>query len=107
MPLTTLVLAAGAASALVGIGQFSILHYDDLGQRPRSTLGLYMTFSGLMMLALNLAVARVLFGTKAAHVAGHRRPGPGGCAAAQPRAQRVGRSRLFAWRYCWRCATGD
>jgi len=65
MPLTTLVLAAGAASALVGIGQFSILHYDDLGQRPRSTLGLYMTFSGLMMLTLNLAVARVLFGTKA------------------------------------------
>ena len=64
MPLTTLVLAAGAASALLGIGQFSILHYDYLGQRPRSTLGLYMTFSGLMMLTLNLAVARVLFATR-------------------------------------------
>ena len=64
MPLTTFMLAAGAVSALVGIGQFSILHYDYLGQRPRSTLGLYMTFSGLMMLTLNFAVARVLFTTR-------------------------------------------
>lgn len=64
VPVTTIILAAGAASALVGIGQYSILHYDNLGQRPRSTLGLYMTFSGLMMLVLNVAVARVLFMTK-------------------------------------------
>ena len=62
--LTTIVLAAGAVSAVVGIGQYSILHYDNLGQRPRSTLGLYMTFSGLMMLALNLALGRVLFMTR-------------------------------------------
>jgi O-antigen ligase len=62
--LTTIMLAAGAASAVVGIGQYSILHYDNLGLRPRSTLGLYMTFSGLMMLMLNLALARVLFMTK-------------------------------------------
>src|SRR5438128_8342970 len=45
-PLTTIILAAGAFSAVLGIGQYSILHYDTLGQRPRSTLGLYMTFSG-------------------------------------------------------------
>jgi O-antigen ligase len=62
--LTTIVLAAAAFSALVGISQYSILHYDNLGQRPRSTLGLYMTFSGLMMLALALALARVLFMTR-------------------------------------------
>jgi O-antigen ligase len=61
--LTTAILAAGAASAVVGIGQYSIFHYDNLGLRPRSTLGLYMTFSGLMMLVLNLALARVLFTT--------------------------------------------
>jgi putative inorganic carbon (hco3(-)) transporter len=61
---TTIVLAAAAVSAVVGIGQYSILHYDNLGQRPRSTLGLYMTFSGLMMLALILALARVLFMTR-------------------------------------------
>ena len=62
--LTTIVLAAAAVSAVVGIGQYSILHYDNLGQRPRSTLGLYMTFSGLMMLALILALSRVLFMTR-------------------------------------------
>ena len=56
--LTTIILAAAAVSAVVGIGQYSILHYDNLGQRPRSTLGLYMTFSGLMMLALTLARSR-------------------------------------------------
>jgi O-antigen ligase len=64
MVLTTIILGAAACSALVGIGQYSILHYDNLGQRPRSTLGLYMTFSGLMMLALVLALSRVLFMTK-------------------------------------------
>ncbi len=61
VPLTTVLLGAGAVSAMIGIGQYSILHFDNLGQRPRGTLGLYMTFSGLMMLVLNLAVARVLF----------------------------------------------
>ena len=64
MMLTTVILGAAACSAVVGIGQYSILHYDNLGQRPRSTLGLYMTFSGLMMLALSLALARVLFMTR-------------------------------------------
>jgi O-antigen ligase len=64
VPMTTIVLAAGAASALVGIVQYSILHYDNLDLRPRSTLGLSLTFSGLMMLVLNLAVARVLFMTR-------------------------------------------
>ena len=62
--LTTLLLTAAAVSGLLGIGQYSILHYDNLGQRPRSTLGLYMTFSGLMMLALVLALSRVLFTTR-------------------------------------------
>jgi putative inorganic carbon (HCO3(-)) transporter len=65
LPLTTIALAAGAASAVIGIGQFAILHYDNLGLRPRSTLGLYLTFSGLVMLTLELAVARVLFMTRA------------------------------------------
>jgi putative inorganic carbon (HCO3(-)) transporter len=62
--LTTIILGSAAASAIVGIGQYSILHYDSLGMRPRSTLGLYMTFSGLMMLVLSLALARVLFMTR-------------------------------------------
>ena len=62
--LTTVVITAGAVSALVGIGQYSILHYDNLGLRPRSTLGLYMTFAGLVMLVLNVALGRVLFMTR-------------------------------------------
>jgi O-antigen ligase len=62
--LTTIILGAAAFSAVIGIGQYSILQYDNLGQRPRSTLGLYMTFSGLMMLALVLALSRVLFMTR-------------------------------------------
>jgi putative inorganic carbon (HCO3(-)) transporter len=64
MILTTIILSAAACSAVVGIGQYSILHYDNLGQRPRGTLGMYMTFSGLMMLALGLALARALFMTR-------------------------------------------
>ncbi len=64
VPLTTMILIAGACSALVGIVQYSVFHYDNLGQRPRSTLGLYMTFSGLMMLVLSVALARVLFLSK-------------------------------------------
>jgi len=64
MMLTTIIITAGAVSALIGIGQYSILHYDNLGQRPRSTLGLYMTFAGLVMLVLNVALGRVLFMTR-------------------------------------------
>jgi putative inorganic carbon (HCO3(-)) transporter len=59
--LTTIILVTGAFSAVIGIGQFAILHHDLLDQRVRSTLGHYMTFSGLMMLVLNVALARVLF----------------------------------------------
>ena len=40
MMLTTVIITAGAISAVIGIGQYSILHYDNLGMRPRSTLGL-------------------------------------------------------------------
>ena len=59
--LTTIILVAGGCSALIGIGQYSFLHYDNLDLRARSTLGLYMTFSGLIMLVLNVALARLLF----------------------------------------------
>ena len=32
--LTTIILAAAAVSAVIGIGQYSILHYDNLGHAP-------------------------------------------------------------------------
>jgi O-antigen ligase len=62
LTLMTVVLTCAAISALVGIFQYGILHYDNLGQRPQGTLGHYMTYSGLLMLVIGVALARVLFG---------------------------------------------
>src|SRR6185436_855364 len=60
--LVTVAVTAGAASAAYGIIQYAILHYDSLGQRPQGTLGHYMTYSGLLMLVIGAALARILFG---------------------------------------------
>ena len=62
LTLMTVVLSCAAISAIVGIVQYAILHYDNLGQRPQGTLGHYMTYSGLLMLVIGVALARVLFG---------------------------------------------
>jgi len=55
------IISVAALSAAVGIIQFGILKWDDLRQRPHGTLGMYMTYSGQLMLIACLAVARVLF----------------------------------------------
>jgi O-antigen ligase len=60
----TVIVTCAAASAAVGIVQYGVLHYDNLGQRPQGTLGHYMTYSGLLMLVIGAALARVLFGTR-------------------------------------------
>jgi O-antigen ligase len=60
--MVTVILSVGAASAALGIFQYGLLHYDYLGQRPRGLLGHYMTYSGLLMLVIGTAVARLLFG---------------------------------------------
>jgi O-antigen ligase len=60
--MTTVILSFAAVSAAFGIFQYAILHHDDLGQRAQGTLGHYMTYSGLLMLVLCTALARVLFG---------------------------------------------
>jgi O-antigen ligase len=62
--MVTVIVTCAAASAAVGIIQYGILHYDNLGQRPQGTLGHYMTYSGLLMLVIGAALARVLFGTR-------------------------------------------
>jgi putative inorganic carbon (HCO3(-)) transporter len=62
--LAAITLVAGAFSAVIALGQYAFLHHDLLAQRVRGTLGHYMTFSGLMMLVLNVALARVLFITR-------------------------------------------
>ena len=59
--MVTVVVSCAAASAAIGIFQYGILHYDNLGQRPQGTLGHYMTYSGLLMLVIGAALARVLF----------------------------------------------
>ena len=62
LTMITVILSFAAASATIGIVQYSILHFDNLGQRPQGTLGHYMTYSGLLMLVLSAALARILFG---------------------------------------------
>ena len=56
-----IIITVGAVSATLGIVQYLILSYDHLGRRPQGTLGLYMTYSGLLMLVTCAAVARVMF----------------------------------------------
>jgi O-antigen ligase len=58
----TVIVSVGAASAAFGIFQFGLLHYNQLGQRPQGALGHYMTYSGLLMLVIGIALARILFG---------------------------------------------
>ena len=55
------IITAGAISAVIGVVQFGILEFDSLGQRPRGSLGMYMTYSGQLMLIACVAAARVLF----------------------------------------------
>ena len=57
----TIVLTAGAASALVGIVQYSILNFDTLERRVQGTLSHWMTYSGTLMLVICAAVARLLY----------------------------------------------
>jgi O-antigen ligase len=58
------VITVAAATAVYGIVQYGILHYDNLGQRPQGSMGHYMTYSGLLMLAATAAAARLLFETR-------------------------------------------
>jgi O-antigen ligase len=55
-------MSLGAVSAAFGIFQYGLLHYNALSQRPQGTLGHYMTYSGLLMMVIGIAVAKLLFG---------------------------------------------
>jgi O-antigen ligase len=57
-------IAVGAASAAFGIVQYGVLHYDNLGQRPDGALSHYMTYSGILMLVVCAAAARLIFGSR-------------------------------------------
>jgi O-antigen ligase len=56
-----IIITVGAISAVLGIVQFGILKWDNLGRRPQGTLGMYMTYSGQLMLVACTAAARILF----------------------------------------------
>jgi putative inorganic carbon (hco3(-)) transporter len=58
------IVSVGAASAAFGIVQYGVLHYDNLGRRPEGALTHYMTYSGILMLVLCAAVARLVFGSR-------------------------------------------
>lgn len=54
-------IAIGAAAGLLGVIEYSLLGYDNLGNRPVGSLTHYMTYSGVILLVLSAAVARLLF----------------------------------------------
>ena len=58
------IISVGAASAAFGIIQYGLLHYDNLGQRPQGALTHYMTYSGILMLVICTAAARLIFGSR-------------------------------------------
>jgi O-antigen ligase len=58
------IISVGALSAAYGIVQFGVLHYDTLGRRPEGAMSHYMTYSGLVMLVICAAVARLVFGSR-------------------------------------------
>ncbi len=62
--MTNVVLTAGALTAAIGIVQYGVLEFDNLGRRPSGSMGHYMTYAGLLMLAIGTAVARVAFGAR-------------------------------------------
>ena len=55
------VISVGALSAAIGIVQFGFLKWGEAGVRTQGALGMYMTYSGQLMLLACLATARVLF----------------------------------------------
>ncbi|MBI4885551.1 MAG: O-antigen ligase family protein [Acidobacteria bacterium] len=58
------IISVGGAIAVIGVIQYGVLHYDNLGQRPQGTLTHYMTYSGILMLVLGVAAARLVFGSR-------------------------------------------
>ena len=62
--LATVIITVGAGTAVIGIVQYGILEYDQLGQRTRGSMGHYMTYAGLLMMVIGLAVARILFAAR-------------------------------------------
>jgi O-antigen ligase len=61
MTTINVIIALGAAGALVGIVEYAALGFDEPNHRPRGTLGHYMTYSGVLMLVTCAAAARLIY----------------------------------------------
>ena len=61
MTVIDVIMALGAAGALVGIVQSTMLGFDHLNDRPTGLLTHYMTYSGVLMLVTCAAASRLLF----------------------------------------------
>jgi O-antigen ligase len=57
------IITVGAITAMIGIIQYAVWDYDNLGRRPQGTLSMYMTYSGLVMLVVCAAFGRIMFAT--------------------------------------------
>jgi O-antigen ligase len=58
---TDVIITVGGAAAVYGIVQYGMLHFDSLGQRPRGSLGHYMTYAGALMLVIGVVASRLVF----------------------------------------------
>jgi hypothetical protein len=58
------IITVGAASAFIGVVQYGLLNYDNLGRRMQGTLSHWMTYSGTLMLVICASLARLLFGSR-------------------------------------------
>jgi O-antigen ligase len=61
LTITTVIISVGALSALIGIVQYGLFHYDNLDKRAHGALTHYMTYSGVLMLVTCAAGAHLLF----------------------------------------------
>lgn len=59
--ITNVIITVGAVSAIIGIVQYGILQFDNLGRRPQGALTHYMTYSGSLMLVIGATAARLLY----------------------------------------------
>lgn len=58
---TNVIIAVGAAGALVGVVQYAALGFDTLNHRPHGLLGHYMTYAGVLMLVICTAGAQLVY----------------------------------------------
>ncbi len=85
------IIALGAAGAVVGVVQFAMFGFDDLQKRPTGALSHYMTYSGVLMLVTGRGRGPAAVPSWRMDLAGDCRPGAARRPCLHVRAQRLGR----------------